>query len=180
MKSFLLVIAASLLLLFCASPAVADDVSVQYTVTSLGSDLWQYDYTVQGTFSANMAVQIYFTSPAYGVDMIDLKTGGPDWTTYGAGPELGSDLPGAYYIVALVDNPSMNSVFDVICQWNPGGEPGTQQFNVLDLSNGGSALLDWGLGTTEASSAVPEPTSLLQMIFAGLACLVALTIRRLI
>ena len=173
MRSFLLVIVLSLLVLFFASPAMADGVSVQYTASNLGSGTWQYDYTLQGSFSANLGVAIYFSDPAYGA-LTDLVTGGSDWSTFALQADPTIPAPGEFDIVALVGNPSLSSVFDVTFQWNGTGTPGAQAFNLYDFSNGGALLLESG-----NTAAIPEPSSLLLLV-AGFAFLTALMIRRLI
>jgi hypothetical protein len=177
MRSFLLAIGLSLLVLFFASPALADGVSVQYTAVNLGSGTWQYDYTLQGSFLANWGVAIYFPTPDYGGgSLTDLGTGGSDWSTFALQADPTLPAPGEYDIVALVDNPSLSSVFDVTFQWNGIGTPGTQAFNLYDFTNGADQLAS---GNT-AVAAVPEPTPLLLMFFAGCAYLTVLMIRRLI
>jgi hypothetical protein len=179
MRSFLLVVVLSLLVLFFASPAVADGVSVQFTAINLGSGTWQYDYTLQGSFSANWGVAIYFPTPDYaGGSITDLGTGSSDWLTFPLQADPTLPAPGEYDIDALVDNPSLSSVFDVTFQWNGTGTPGTQAFNLYDFSNG-AVLLSSG-NTTAAVGAVPEPTPLLLMLFAGFAYLTGLTVRRFI
>jgi hypothetical protein len=180
MRSFLLVIVLSLLVLFFASPALADGVSVDYTAINLGSGTWQYDYTLQGSFLANWGVAIYFPTPDYaGGSITDLATGDPNyWLTFPLQADPTIPAPGEYDIVALVDNPSLSSVFDVTFQWNGTGTPGTQDFNLYDFTNGAALLAS---GTTAAAvTAVPEPTPLLLMLLAGLASLTVLMIRRLI
>ncbi len=175
MKSFLLVIVSLFLALFFASPAIADGVSVDYTAINLGSGTWQYDYTVQGSFLANWGVAIYFPTPNYGGGSItDLGTGSSDWLTFAFQADPTIPAPGEYDIVALVDNPSLSSVFDVTFQWNGTGTPGAQAFDLFDYTNGAALLAS---GNT---SAVPEPSSLALMLFAGLAYLTVLMIRRLI
>lgn len=176
MRSFLLLTVLSLLVLFFVSPAIADSVSVQYTAINFGSGTWQYDYTAQGSFLANWGVAIYFPTPSYGGGSItDLGTGGSDWLTFAFQADPTIPAPGEYDIVALVDNPSLSSVFDVTFQWNGTGTPGTQGFNLYDFTNGAELLAS---GTTTA--AVPEPTPFLLMLFAGFAYLTVLGIRRLV
>lgn len=177
MKSFLLVIVLSLSVLFFASPAIADGVSVDYTAINLGSGTWQYDYTVQGSFLANWGVAIYFPTPNYGGGSItDLGTGSSDWLTFAFQADPTIPAPGEYDIVALVDSPSLSSVFDVTFQWNGSGTPGSQAFNLFDFTNGAELLAS---GNTTII-ATPEPSSLALMLFAGLAYLAVFMIRRLI
>ena len=179
MRSFLLVIVLSLLVLCFASPASGDGVSIQYTAINLGSGAWQYDYTLQGSFLVNWGVAIYFPTPNYaGGSITDLGTGDSEyWLTFPLQADPTIPAPGEYDIVALVDNPSLSSVFEVTFQWNGTGTPGTQGFNLYNFTNGADLL---GSGnTTAASMAVPEPSLLTMMLFAGLAYLAVLLIRRL-
>jgi hypothetical protein len=173
MRSFLLAVVLSLVFLSCVSPARADDVSVEFTAINLGSGTWQYDYTLQGSFLANWGVAIYFPTPSYGGGSVtDLGTGGSDWLTFALQADPTIPAPGEYDIVALVDNPSRSSIFDVTFQWNGTGTPGTQAFNLYDFTSGAELLAS---GTT---AVVPEPTTLMLMLFAGLAYLAGLMIRR--
>ncbi len=177
MRSFLLVIVLSLLVLLLASPAFADGVSVQYTAINLGSGTWQYDYTLQGSLLANWGVAIYFPTPAYGGGSItDLGTGSSDWLTFPFQADPTIPAPGEYDIVALIDNPSLSSVFGVTFQWNGSGTPGTQAFDLFDYTNGAALLAS---GNTTATTTL-EPSTPMLMLFAGLAYLTVLMIRRLI
>jgi hypothetical protein len=174
MRSFLLVIALSLLVLFSASPAIADGVSVQYTTTDLGSSTWQYDFMLQGAFLANWGVAIYFPTTAYGEPITDLATGSSDWSTFALQPDPTIPASGEFDIVALIDNPSLSSTFDVTFTWNGTGTPGGQAFDLFDFTNGAALLAS---GNTVAT---PEPRSLVLLLFAGLAYLTVLMIRRFI
>ena len=179
MRSFLLLIVLSLVFLSFAAPARADGVTVQYTTVNLGSGTWQYDYTVQGSFLANWGVAIYFPTPDYGGGSIaDLGTGGSDWSTFAFQADPTIPALGEYDIVALVDNPLLSSVFDVTFLWNGTGTPGTQAFNLYDFTSGADLLASGN--TTAAPTVTPEPSSLTLMLFAGLAYLTVLMIRRLI
>jgi hypothetical protein len=176
MRSFLALTVLSLLVLFLASPAIGDGVSVQYTAINLGSGTWQYDYTLQGSFSANWGVAIYFPGPTYGGGSItDLGSGGSDWMTFAFQADPSIPAPGEYDIVALADDPSLSSVFDVTFQWDGTGMPGTQAFNLYDFTNGADLLASGA--TVAATAPVPEPTPLLLMIFGGFAYLIGLRMR---
>lgn len=178
MRSFLLLIALSLFVLFFAPPAIADGISVQYTTINLGSSTWQYNYTLQGSFLANWGVAIYFPTPAYGEPITDLGTGGLDWLSFAFQPDPSIPAPGEFDIVALIDNPSLSSMFSVTFQWNQTGTPGTQAFDLFDFTNGAELLASGN--TTAAATAVAEPSSLTLMLFAGLAFVTGLMIRRLV
>ncbi len=179
MRPFLLALVLSFVFLSYTSPARADGVSVDFTAISLGSGTWQYDYTLQGLFSANWGVAIYFPTPDYvGGSISDLATGSSDWLTFAFHADPTIPAPGEYDIVALVDSPSLGSVFDVTFQWNGTGTPGTQAFDLFDYTNGADLLASGN--TTAASTVVPEPTTFLLMLSAGLAYLAVLLIRRLI
>ena len=176
MRSFLLSVLLSLLVLSFAIPARADNVSVQFTTTNLGSGIWQYDYVLQGSFLANLGVAVYFPTPAYGEPITDLGTGGPDWTTFAFQPDPTIPASGEFDMVALVDNPSLSSVFGVTFMWNQPGTPGGQAFDLFDFSNGGAELIS--SGTTTAAVPVPESSSLTLLLFAGFAYLTVLLVRR--
>lgn len=175
MKRLLYVPWFVVVLCFVLTPAaVADSVSVEYTVSNLGSGLWQYNYTLQGSFLANWGVAVYFPTPSYGGPITDLGTGGSDWTTFAFQPDLSIPAPGEFDMVALMDNPSLTPIFGVTFLWNQPGTPGGQVFDLFDFSNGGAALI--GSGTTSVAT-VPEPSSLLLFV-AGLSCLAARLARR--
>jgi hypothetical protein len=140
MRSFLLALVLSFVFLSYTSPVRADGVSVDFTAISLGSGTWQYDYTLQFFFSTNWGVAIYFPTPDYvGGSISDLGTGSSDWLTFAFQSDPTIPAPGEYDIVALVDNPSLGSVFDVTFQWNGTGTPGTQAFDLFDYNS------DYGL-----------------------------------
>jgi len=83
MRSLLLALVSSFVFLSYTSPVRADGVSVDFTAISLGSGTWQYDYTLQGFFSASWGVAIYFPTPDYvGGSISDLGTGSSDWLTF--------------------------------------------------------------------------------------------------
>lgn len=176
MRSFLLSLLVFLLIVLSATPAAADGVSVQYSVTNLGSGTWEYDYTLQGSFLANWGVAVYFPTPGYGEPITDLGTGGSDWTTFAFQPDPSIPAPGEFDVVALIDNPSLTSMFGVTFLWSQPGMPGAQAFDLFDFTNG-AELISSGT-TSPAAPAVPEPSSLLLFLAAGLSCLAVLVARR--
>src|ERR1035437_961370 len=147
MRSCLLSSLIFLAIVFSAIPARGDGVSVQYTVTNLGSGTWEYGYTLQGSFLANWDAAVYFPTPDYGGPLTDLGTGGSDWTTFAFQPDPSIPAPGEFDMLALIDNPSLTPVFDVTFLWNEPGTPGAQAFDLYDFSNGGAALIGSGTDT---------------------------------
>jgi hypothetical protein len=158
MRSSLLVRSCFALGFLVGQLMFADTIAVQYTLSDLGSGQWQYDYILQGSFSANWGVAIYFPGPDYSGPITDLGTGGVDWITFALQPDSSIPAPGEFDIVALADNPLLSSTFDVTFLWNKTGTPGSQMFDLYDFSNESAQLLGSG-ETTPALVAVPEPAS---------------------
>jgi hypothetical protein len=154
--------------------AFAGSISVEYTLSDLGSGQWQYDYRLEGSFFANWGAAIYFPSPDYGAPITDVGTGGADWLTFALQPDASIPAPGEFDIIALINQPDLAAGFAVTFYWSGSGAPGSQRFDLFDFTSGADPL---GSGvTTHSPQVVPEPSCILLSI--GFSAVALCTIRR--
>ncbi len=150
----------ALVLLFAgAVPVVkADPISVTFTATQISGSEWQYDYQLAGSFLSGDDLAVYFPL-ATSLNLVDLGTGGTDWTTFVFQPDPNLPADGEYDMLATIDNPSLTVSFDVQFQYLGTGSPGPQEFTLYDPNFN---ILDNGETVPASSpSPVPEPASLL-------------------
>jgi hypothetical protein len=150
-------------LLGAAVPVLkADPISVTYTATQISGSEWQYDYQLTGSFVSGDDLAVYFPL-ATSLNLVDLGTGGTDWTTFVFQPDPDLPADGEYDMVANIDNPSLAPSFDVQFQYSGTGSPGPQEFTLYDPNFN---ILDNGVTVPPTSpSPVPEPASLLLLGF---------------
>jgi hypothetical protein len=149
-------LAIALLCVASASAAKADSIVVAYTVSQIIGTEWQYDYRVSGSLLAGDDLAIFFPL-ATSASLVDLGTGGSDWSTLVLQPDPGLPADGEFDMVANVNNPSLTQVFEVQFRYSGSGVPGPQSFTLFDSN---FDVLDTGL-TQSATSAIPEPASFL-------------------
>ena len=149
-------LAIVLLCIVAASVAKADSVIVAYTVSQISGTEWQYDYRVSGSYLAGDDLAIYFPL-ATSANLLDLGTGGADWSTFVFQPDPGLPVAGEFDMVANLDNPSVMPVFEVQFRYSGAGVPGPQAFTLYDPN---FDVLDTG-STQSATFAIPEPASFL-------------------
>lgn len=142
-----------------AVPVVqADPIGVTYTATQISGSEWQYNYQLTGSFVSGDDLAVYFPL-ATSSNLVDLATGGTDWTTFVFQPDPNLPADGEYDMVATIDNPSLAPSFDVQFDYSGTGSPGPQEFTLYDpnfnmLANGETA-------PASSPSPIPEPGSLL-------------------
>jgi len=77
----------------------ADPISVTYTATQISGSEWQYDYQLTGSFVSGDDLAVYFPL-ATSLNLVDLGTGGTDWTTFVFQPDPDLPADGEYDMVA--------------------------------------------------------------------------------
>jgi hypothetical protein len=152
-------IVAATLALCGTSRAMADPVSVGFTATNTGGSEWRYDYTLSGSFAAQDDLAIFFPISSSS-SLVDLGTGGSDWTTFALQPDSSLPADGEFDMVANLDNPSLTSVFSVDFLYSGAGAPGAQSYTLFDPSFNELAS---GVTQSSVTSPVPEPASLVLM-----------------
>ena len=134
--------------------------TVNYEVTSLGSNRWEYSYTIHNDMlSVDIEeISIYFDLGVY--ENLSVGSAPPDWDVlvFQPDPILAED--GLYDALALVagiiPGESLGG-FTVQFDYLPGEMPGAQWFETLDPFT--FEVLDSGF-TTEAHSVIPLPGTL--------------------
>lgn len=137
---------------------VASAQSVQYTVTNLadttvGQDLWQYDYTVGGPLAFFESINVFFTAgQTSSLALVGNTTALDVLLTQ---PDAGLGADGFATFSSLSDNgPLIPGKVSVSFVWLGTGNPGAQPFEYLD---GNFSVV--ATGTTTPLPAVPEPGS---------------------
>ncbi|TRO82576.1 PEP-CTERM sorting domain-containing protein [Desulfuromonas acetexigens] len=149
--------------------------SITFEATNLndsgGADRWAYSYRVSGNFNMFSGFTVYF-----GVgDSANISASNPqdlgDWDVLTWEPDPGIPDDGAYDAMALVDNASLNSVFNVGFDWMGSSAPGSQYFEIYDEN---FQILESGYTTLALSApiATPEPGTFLLVGFGGVALLI--------
>jgi hypothetical protein len=162
----------------CVANLSAD--SVQYQLTNLGGNSYQYQYFVTGNFSVpNVVVDLQFDTSYSSVTNVSVLSS--DWSSFVLNPVPGG--PEDYIAHALVANPALNGIFAVTFTYNAqNGDPalpGSQTFMFDQFDNNGNFVsqLSSGLTTQQnvTSPVVPEPSSLglSGMMLAGIAYVAA-------
>ena len=133
-------------------PAHADPLGVTYAVANLGGGSFEYTYTLSGyDLLAGDDLAIYF-SLATSANLIDLGTGGADYTTFVFQPDPAIPADGEFDAVANVDNPSLQTIFGATFLYSGTGTPGAQSFTLYDPNFN-------VISTGETVAATPEPSS---------------------
>lgn len=163
--------------------------SIQYSITNLGGNEWQYSYTLSGVYNQYQSIQLDLCSASSGCtdgSLYSNLTGslgsnsGSDWSLMVYQPNSGADEPGTFQLQSLVNTDPLNGPFSVDFDYTGTGTPGAQYFSVYQLdSNGnyvstilgaapGQPVTD-GVLTTLLADPVPEPAS---FAFSGIGLLV--------
>jgi hypothetical protein len=144
-------------------------VTVSYEATSLGLDLFQIDYIVSGIqFQMNQELDIRFDPALF--ETLSNGSAGPGFDVLLLQPGNPPGAFGDYSAMALVNSPSLSSVFRVNVRYHGGGSPGAQPFAINQFDANGRFVSVVGSGNTQSqspSSFAPEPRSLF-FTFAGL------------
>lgn len=153
---------ASMALAFAAFGAKGDAATVIYTATdltdtTLGEDLWLYEYRVSDfTFASGEGFSISFDRALYTKLQSPPPLVNADWDVLTLQPDLALSSNGLYDALALRAAPSLANDFRVTAVWLGTGTPGAQPFTIHDAS--------FGTIATGQTAAIPEPaTSLLVM-----------------
>jgi hypothetical protein len=153
-------------LLLCGQ-AMAATISIQYTVTPLGGNLYRYVYTISnnGSLGSGVNVQffdIYFDASLYqsgSLHIVSPPSIQAQWSELVFSPISG--VPAAYDVLSLsggIPTGSSVSGFAVEFRWLGAGVPGAQPFEVFDPVT----FLSLQKGTTTPPASVPaaSPESL--------------------
>ena len=162
---------AACLLANTAWAAAPQFTAVDLTDTTVGQDLWQYEYTLTGPLPLFNAMNILFSSADY-ADLSLVSNGAPtDLDVLLTQPDAGLSGDGQVLAQALAPlDASFSGKLQVSFTWLGTGQPGAQPFEQLDDAFG---VLD--SGTTVA--VVPEPASA-WLLMAGLGLVGAGALRR--
>jgi hypothetical protein len=148
-------VAAALLMAVESQAATIQFTASDLADTTSGEDLWQYAYTVTGTFAAFTGFEILFDPTQFGA-LQEPGSGVPGWLTTVIQPDPG--LPAEGLLTAAVDAPdpsvSPAGPFLLNVVWLGNGAPGTQAFHEFD-----DAFNVTFSGTTTGASAVPLPAA---------------------
>ena len=183
MKRLKAVLALALATLLGGSGGAFASTTIEYRATDLadlvvGDDLWRYDYRVSGrSFLADIGFDIYFPVVS-GYLAGDLGTAVPangDWDALTLQPDALLPADGAYDALALVDAASLGGFFSVEFVWRGAGTPGSQPFEIYDLSAAGTNLVLESGDTIPLrdSGALPVPGTL-ALLGSGLGAALAL------
>lgn len=133
--------------------------AIDLTDTTLGEDLWSYQYHVDGfTFSPDQGFTVYFNESQYST--LSNPQGGPEWDILLAQPDVNIPAAGFFDALNLSSGMAANFDFSVDVVWLGGlAAPGSQFFERYELINSGITILETG-DTVPSASEVPEPASL--------------------
>ena len=134
--------------------------------TTPGTDLWQYSYYVSDhDFLTDQGFSIWFHSNVY--NNLTLASTSPVWNAIAVQPDILLPDAGYYDALAQVDHASLASPFSVQFSWLGNGVPGSQRFDLYNLSNGNLVVTHSG-DTVLRGSVVPLPGSL-WLLLSGMA-----------
>ena len=150
-------VAAAALLMTVESQAA----TIQFTASDLadttaGEDLWQYAYTVTGTFAASTGFEILFDPTLFGA-LQEPGLGVQGWLTTVIQPS--TVLPAEGLLTATVDAPdpavSPAGPFLLNVVWLGNGAPGAQAFHEFDDA----------FNTTSSGNTTPVPVPAAGLLF---------------
>jgi len=160
---------------YALAMSAAHAVSVEYTLTDLGSDVWRYDFALINSPAAPSFDEftIYFPSDKY--SSIALVSSAPDWDPLVIQPDPG--IPADGYFDGLsttgpMPDDSVATGFVLTFSFLAGMRPDGQRFDLID-----SSTFDIVYSGTTVAAAVPEPQTYLMLAF-GLGLIRALQARR--
>ena len=151
--------------------------TIQYDVSPLGANVWQYDYSISNTMPGLSFDEftIYFDPTAYA--SLSLVNAPSDWDPLVIQPDTA--IPAVGYLDAidlegLLTDGSSATGFSMSFAFLGGGTPGSQPFDVYNSSD--FSLQGSGTTVPTAVTPLPEPPTYLLML--GALALVACYRRR--
>jgi len=166
---------ASLVALCFLCCNAASATAINFTVSNIAGNTWQYSYVVSGhTFLTDETFEILFDENLY-TNLQDPPPAVAGWMLLVFQPEVppNPNLPGIYSATAQSDGAPLGSPFVIQFEWLGIGTPGSQPFNVYDSSFN---LID--SGQTVAGNPIPEPGSVVLLTSALLAWMAVRRYRR--
>ena len=156
---------AVLVCIFAASVFGTPLTDIQYEVSYLGSDRWEYSYTVEnlGLSGGIEEFTIWFDFGLYDNLVVTTPATPPEWDEIVWDVEPVLEDPGGYDALAMnlnIDIGESLDGFSVSFDWLGTGRPGPQYYEIIDS-------LDFS--TIEDGYTVPEPTMLMLFGFGLLA-----------
>ena len=131
--------------------------------TTSGKNLWQYTYYVSDRdFLTGQGFSIWFGLGLY--DNLAPVSVSPNWNAFAAQPDPLLPDAGFYDALAQVDHASLASPFSVQFFWLGNGTPGSQVFDLYNLSSGSFVVTDSGNTVLRGITPVPLPASLWLML----------------
>ena len=151
-----IVVGAVFVCLFATSVFGDPNTEIQYSVTDLGSDRWEYIYTVEniGLSAGIEEFTVWFDFGLYDNLVVTTPETPPEWDQIVWQIEPVLEDPGGYDAVATnlsIDIGESLSGFSVSFDWLGGGEPGSQFYEIIDPVD---------FHTIESGWTVPEPGTL--------------------
>jgi hypothetical protein len=137
--------------------------AIQYDVTPLGGNSYQYTYSLSGiTFQLNEQLDIRFDPSSYGIVSNGVAPTGYSVTLLQPNNPPGD--PGDYSALAQVNNPSTAGSFSVQFVYLGAGQPGSQPFFLNQFDSQGffeyTSAAGYTSQQTQQPSEVPEPSAL--------------------
>ena len=150
---------------------------ITFTTTSLGSDNWRYDYTLNLDAAAPAFDEftIYFNGSSF-ASLVN-PIGPPGWDAIAVQPDLAIPAEGFFDALRLGPPSPLATIpgFSVTFRLLSGDSPGNQQFELLNSAD--LTVVASGITEPGVAAPVPEPSTLL-LVCSGLAGLAARRIHR--
>jgi hypothetical protein len=138
--------------------------AVDVADTVPGQDLWQYRYTVNGSFAAFDGFNLEFDAGLYTLLQDPAPAPNGDWSVL-ISPDFGLGVSRIYAATALTPSPSLTDQFTLDFVWLGTGAPGSQPFEVFD---GNFNIVEVGrTNVPRGDTPVPAPATLV-LVASGL------------
>lgn len=152
----------AILIAVLSFPAISQATIINYTASSLGGSVWQYDYLIENDTLADPIAEftIYFPETLY--ENLAVLSSPLEWDTIVIQPDIGLPANGFFDALSLSTGlaPGASAgLFSVTFTYLGTSSPADQFFDVYDANFN---LLD--SGTTSPLSPVPEPNSFAMLI----------------
>lgn len=165
----------AMLVIALSLPAISQATIINYAATSLGGDVWRYDYVIENNTLSDPIAEftVYFPESLY--QNLVVVSSPIDWDSIVVQPDPALPADGFFDALSLSSGlmpGALDGVFSVSFTYLGSSIPGIQPFNVYDNSFN---LLDSGF--TLPASPVPEPDTFVMMML-GLALLMGFKAKR--